>query len=81
MPGPPLDPVRPRGEKSGEPAWKTLPSYFVYGDGDKNIPAEALAFMAERAGSKHTVVIEGASHVVMVSQPQAVADLIHEAAQ
>lgn len=68
-------------EKSGEPAWKTLPSYFVYGDGDKNIPAEALAFMAERAGSKHTVVIEGASHVVMVSQPQAVADLIHEAAQ
>lgn len=68
-------------EASGEPAWKTLPSYFVYGDGDKNIPAEALAFMAERAGSKHTVVIEGASHVVMVSQPQALADLIHEAAQ
>jgi pimeloyl-ACP methyl ester carboxylesterase len=36
--------------------------------------------MAERAGSKRTVVIKGASHVVMVSQPRAVADLITEAA-
>lgn len=68
-------------EKSGKPAWKALPSYFVYGDGDKNIPAKALGFMAERAGSKRTVVVKGASHVVMVSQPQAVADLIEEAAQ
>ncbi|MES5048183.1 alpha/beta hydrolase [Rhizobium nepotum] len=68
-------------EKSGKPAWKTLPAYFIYGTGDKNIPAEALAFMANRAGSKATVVVEGASHVVMVSQPQAVADLIEKAAQ
>lgn len=68
-------------EKSGGPAWKSLPSYFVYGDGDKNIPAQALGFMAERAGSKRTVVIKGASHVVMVSQPEAVAELIREAAR
>ncbi|MFC0220501.1 alpha/beta fold hydrolase [Pseudochelatococcus lubricantis] len=68
-------------EKSGEPAWKSLPSYFVYGDGDKNIPAEALGFMAERAGSRRTVVVEGASHVVMVSRPKVVADLIEEAAK
>ncbi|WP_100963240.1 alpha/beta hydrolase [Bosea sp. FBZP-16] len=68
-------------EKSGKPAWKVLPSYFIYGDGDKNIPAKALGFMAERAGSKRTVVAEGASHVVMVSQPQAVAGLIEEAAR
>ncbi|RXT56088.1 alpha/beta hydrolase [Bosea sp. Tri-44] len=68
-------------EKSGEPAWKSLPSYFVYGDGDKNIPARALAFMAERAHSKRTVVVENASHVVMVSQPQIVAGLIEEAAR
>ncbi len=67
-------------EKSGEPAWRSLPSYFVYGDGDRNIPAQALGFMAERAGSRHTVVVEGASHVVMVSQPKIVADLIEEAA-
>ena len=68
-------------EKSGEPAWKTRPSYFIYGDGDKNIPAQGLGFMAERAGSKHTVVVKGASHVVMVSHSQAVATLIEEAAQ
>ncbi|WP_425648633.1 alpha/beta fold hydrolase [Agrobacterium radiobacter] len=67
-------------EKSGKPAWKALPSYFVYGDGDKNIPAKALGFMAERAGSKHTIVAKGASHVVMVSQPEVVAALIEEAA-
>ncbi|CAN7671825.1 alpha/beta fold hydrolase [Bosea sp. LjRoot237] len=68
-------------EKSGEPAWKSLPSYFVYGDGDKNIPANALAYMAERARSKRTVVVAGASHVVMVSQPKVVAGLIEEAAR
>ncbi len=68
-------------EESGEPAWKSLPSYFVYGDGDKNIPAKALGFMAERAGSKHTIVVKGASHVVMVSKPEVVADLIKEAAK
>ncbi len=58
-----------------------MPSYFIYGDGDKNIPAKALGFMAERGGSKRTVVVEGASHVVMVSQPKAVAELIEEAAK
>ena len=68
------------GEGSGEPAWKTRPSWFIYGDGDSNIPAEAQRFMAERAGSRRTVVIEGASHVVMVSHPDAVAALIEEAA-
>jgi pimeloyl-ACP methyl ester carboxylesterase len=67
-------------EAAGEPAWKALPSWFVYGSGDKNIPAAGLAFMAERAGSKNTVVIEGASHVVMVSHPQAVVDMIKQAA-
>lgn len=67
-------------EAATEPAWKTLPSYFVYGDQDKNIPAQALAFMAERAHSKQTVVVKGASHVVMVSNPKAVASLIETAA-
>ena len=58
------------------PAWKTLPSWFVFGTADKNIPVEGLRFMAERAGSQKTVEIEGASHSVMVSNPDAVADLI-----
>lgn len=68
-------------EKSGEPAWKHVPSFFVYGDGEKNIPAKALGYMAERARSKRTVVVNSASHVVMVSQPDLVAKLIDEAAR
>jgi pimeloyl-ACP methyl ester carboxylesterase len=67
-------------EKSGAPAWKTIPSWFVYGDMDKNIPAEAMAFMAQRAHSKETKVIKGGSHVVMVSNPAPVARLIEHAA-
>ena len=68
-------------EAAGAPAWKQLPSYFIYGTGDKNIPAAALKFMAERAQSKKTVAVPGASHVVMTSHPAAVASLIEEAAQ
>ena len=66
---------------AGAMVWKRIPSWFVYGDQDKNIPAAALGFMAERASSKKTVVVPGASHVVMVSHPQAVADLILMAAR
>jgi pimeloyl-ACP methyl ester carboxylesterase len=51
------------------------------GDDDKNIPAEALGFMAQRAGSQRTVVVEWASHVVMISKPKIVADVIENAAQ
>ncbi|HEY5755898.1 MAG TPA: alpha/beta hydrolase [Steroidobacter sp.] len=61
-------------------AWKTTPSWFVYGDADKNIPPEAQAFMAKRAASQQTVVIRGASHVVMVSHPTEVAKVILTAA-
>ncbi|MDR9751346.1 alpha/beta hydrolase [Pseudomonas sp. SZMC_28357] len=67
-------------EGATEPAWKTIPSWFVYGDKDKNIPPQALSFMAERAKSKQTVVVKGGSHVVMVSNPKVVASLIEAAA-
>lgn len=67
-------------EPSGVPAWKTIPSWHIYGDGDKNISAAAMAFMAERAKSKETVVIKGASHVPMMSRPDAVAGIIKRAA-
>lgn len=68
-------------EVSGEPAWKNLPSWFVYGDQDRNIPAQVLAFMADRAHSRHTEVVRGGSHAVMVSNPQAVAKTIVRAAK
>jgi pimeloyl-ACP methyl ester carboxylesterase len=62
-------------------AWKTIPSWFIYGDADRNIPAPALKFMAERANARGTEVVRGASHAVMVSNPDAVAALIVRAAQ
>ncbi|WP_202419876.1 alpha/beta fold hydrolase [Pseudoduganella guangdongensis] len=68
-------------EAAGAPAWKNLPSYFIYGTADKNIPAAALGFMADRAKSRKTIKVAGASHVVMTSHPAAVAKLIEEAAQ
>jgi pimeloyl-ACP methyl ester carboxylesterase len=68
------------GEPSGAPAWKALPSWHIYGDADKAISPAAMKFMAERAGSKETVVLKGASHVTMVSQPKAVAAIIKHAA-
>lgn len=67
-------------EKAVTPSWKTIPSWFIYGSADLNIPPTVQAFMAKRAGSKKTVVIAGASHVVMTSNPKAVAALIEEAA-
>ncbi len=67
-------------EPSTEPAWKTIPSWFVYGDADKNISPAANAFMAERAKSRLTVVVKGASHLVMISHPDVVAKLIETAA-
>lgn len=67
-------------EPAPNAAWKDVPSWFIYGDADKNIPAQALGWMAERAHSKDTVVVKGASHVVMVSHPDKVTKLIEEAA-
>ena len=65
---------------SASPAWKNIPSWFVYGDQDRNIPPAAQAFMAARAKAAKTVVVKGASHVVMTSRPDAVARVIVEAA-
>lgn len=67
-------------EPAREPGWKRLPSWFVYGTADRNIPAAAHAFMARRAGSRGTQIVDGASHVVMVSHPDTVAELIERAA-
>jgi pimeloyl-ACP methyl ester carboxylesterase len=64
-------------EKSGPPAWKDLPSWTVVATGDKAAGADVIRSMAERAGATITEV-EG-SHVIMISQPQTVADVILEA--
>jgi len=67
-------------EGSGEPAWKTIPSWSIYGSADMAIPPAVQDFMADRARSRRTEVVKGASHVVMVSHPNEVAKMISEAA-
>jgi pimeloyl-ACP methyl ester carboxylesterase len=61
-------------EPSGRPAWKTLPSWAVVATGDKTAGSDVIRFMASRAGATITEV-EG-SHVIMISQPQVVTDVI-----
>jgi pimeloyl-ACP methyl ester carboxylesterase len=68
-------------EASGPPAWRSVPSWFVLPQLDKNIPLEAHRFMAERAGAREVVEIEGASHAVPVSRADEVADVIIRAAR
>ena len=58
------------------PGWRRIPSWFVYGSADNCTPESALAFFAERARSRGTTRVEGASHAIAVSQPEAVAQSI-----
>ncbi|MEU5672969.1 alpha/beta fold hydrolase [Micromonospora sp. NPDC047762] len=68
------------GDKlTGDPAWRSLPSWFVFGDADKNIPAEAHRFMAERANPRGQREVVGGSHAMAVARPSEVAETIIEA--
>jgi len=62
-----------------EPAWKTKPSWYLIATDDRMIPPPAQRLMSKRAGS--TVVEVAGSHAIYVSQPNAVAALIEEAAR
>ena len=66
------------GAPSGVPAWKSLPSWYVVATADRVIPPAAQRFMAKRAKSR-VVEVEGASHVVMMSRPDAVVRQIRAA--
>jgi pimeloyl-ACP methyl ester carboxylesterase len=68
-------------EGSGEPAWKTIPSWFIIPELDKNIPPQAQQFMAERANAREILTIPGASHAVGVSHPTEVASFILKVAR
>jgi pimeloyl-ACP methyl ester carboxylesterase len=61
-------------EPNGKPAWKSLPSWTVVATDDKAAGTDVVRSMAERAGATITEV-EG-SHVIMISQPQVVTDVI-----
>jgi len=65
-------------EQSGPPAWRSLPAWAVVATGDKAAGTDVIRSMAQRAGATITEV-EG-SHVIMVSQPEAVTGVILAAA-
>jgi pimeloyl-ACP methyl ester carboxylesterase len=58
---------------------RKLPSWAVVATGDKAAGADVVRSMAQRAGAD-IVEVEG-SHVIMISQPQAVADHVLKAAR
>jgi pimeloyl-ACP methyl ester carboxylesterase len=60
------------------PAWRTKPNWYLVSTEDRMIPPDAQRAMAKRAGS--TVAEVKGSHAVYVSQPQAVAHFIEQAA-
>lgn len=62
------------GQPTTAAAWKTLPSWAVVATGDKAAGADVTRAMAQRAGATITEV-EG-SHVIMISQPRAVTEVI-----
>jgi pimeloyl-ACP methyl ester carboxylesterase len=65
-------------EPSGPPAWKTRPAWAVVATGDKAAGTDVVRAMAERAGA--TITEAEGSHVIMVSQPGVVAEVILTAA-
>lgn len=62
------------GEPSGPVGWKTLPSWAIISPNDVTIGPSGEKFMAERSGATITE-LEG-SHVVFISQPDAVTGVI-----
>ena len=68
-------------EPSGPSAlWKGLPSWFLFGEEDRNIPCALEHYMAKRAGARRITEIPGASHAVSVAHAPATARMILEAA-
>jgi pimeloyl-ACP methyl ester carboxylesterase len=58
---------------------KNKPTWYLVATDDKMIPPDAQLFMAKRAGV--TVAEAKGSHAIYVSRPEAVADLIAQAAE
>ncbi|MFH8805624.1 alpha/beta fold hydrolase [Streptomyces sp. NPDC017936] len=64
--------------RSGPPAWASKPSWYAIATADRILSPTAQRFMAQRmAATEH--VLDG-SHAVVLSQPDAVAAMIREAA-
>ncbi|MFE2546243.1 alpha/beta fold hydrolase [Actinacidiphila glaucinigra] len=66
------------GEASGDPAWKTIQSWYLVSKDDHVIPPATERFMAKRAHA-HTVEAD-TPHAAQVTNPGIVTDLIKKAA-
>jgi pimeloyl-ACP methyl ester carboxylesterase len=64
-------------QKSGVPAWKTIPSWAVVGTADHAIPLPLQLAMAHRAHAHITKV--DAPHLSMISSPRTVTNVILQA--
>src|SRR6478752_1490217 len=64
-------------EKTTNAAWRTKPSFYAVSTQDRTINPDLERFMAKRMGAK-TIEIE-ASHLALISQPDAITNLIMEA--
>jgi pimeloyl-ACP methyl ester carboxylesterase len=67
------------GASFANPAWKNKKSWYVVATEDQTIPPDGERFMAKRANAIVTEI--KASHLVFMSKPQAVADVIEAAAK
>ena len=70
--------VNALGGTISEAAWKAKPSWYLLTTEDRMLPPDAQRLMSKRAGA--TVVEVKSSHAEYMSQPQAVAHIIEEAA-
>ncbi|SNS02361.1 Pimeloyl-ACP methyl ester carboxylesterase [Geodermatophilus saharensis] len=72
-------PISARGfsERTGTPAWRSLPSWAVVATGDRAAGSDVVRRMAERAGA--TITEAEGSHVIMVSRPEVVTDVVRQA--
>ncbi|KAG0090605.1 hypothetical protein BGZ93_009227, partial [Podila epicladia] len=66
--------------KSGPPAWKQKPSWYVVAGKDEIISPDIEEFCAKRMNARRVVKVPGSSHAVMVSHPKEVAAVIMAAA-
>lgn len=66
-------------DPAGPPAWRSLPSWYQVSTGDRAIPPATERELAQRMDPRRTIELD-ASHASLLSQPQAIAALVDEAA-
>jgi pimeloyl-ACP methyl ester carboxylesterase len=61
------------------PTWKSVPSWYLVANNDQALPPDAQMQFAKRMDA--TTVEVASSHVAMVSHPDAVVELVEQAAE